>query len=316
MPYHVVITGATGFIGAAVLIELLARGSRVTVLLRSDSDLSRLTSITGFETLRYSRLFDGETVRMLGEEKPDILIHCGWRGVGGAERNEVFQITENLPATLEAVELAAATGCRQWIGLGSQAEYGSPNCRINEDAPLRPTTLYGKAKLAAGVAAMALCEARQMAGVWLRLFSTYGPGDAPHWFIPYVIEEFLAGRVPKLTRCEQLWDYLYVKDAARAVVAVADGTSGGVFNLGSGAARPLKDYIEAIRLALGSAIEPAYGAIPYRPDQVMHLESDVSRLMEFTRWRPQVSLDEGIRATVAFERQREPSAIATISPCL
>ncbi len=304
MPSHVVITGATGFIGAAILAELLARGTRVTALLRAESDLSRLTTLRGFETLRYSRLRDPDLVKTLGHSKPDVFIHCGWRGVGGSERNEAFQITENLPVALEAVELAAATGCRQWIGLGSQAEYGNQNCRVSEEAPLRPTSLYGKAKLAAGVAALALCEARCMTGVWLRVFSTYGPGDGLHWFIPYVIHEFLAGRVPQLTRCEQLWDYLYVTDAARAVVALADGAAGGVFNLGSGSAHPLKDYIKAIRSELGAAIEPAYGVVPYRPDQVMHLEADVTKLHAATGWHPQVSMAEGLRATVAFERAR------------
>jgi UDP-glucose 4-epimerase len=306
MPFHVAITGATGFIGAAVLAELLAGGSRVTVLLRPDSNRARLAARKGFETLTYSRLMDEVTVRALREKAPDIFIHCGWRGVAGNERNETFQITENLPGTILAVELAASAGCRQWIGLGSQAEYGNQNRRLGEDAPLHPTTVYGKAKLAAGFAALGLCEARQMAGVWLRVFSTYGPEDAPNWLLPYVIQEFLAGRTPRLTKCEQLWDYLYVADAARAVTATANCTTNGVFNLGSGSARPLKDYVDAIRRELGSPLEPAYGAVPYRPDQVMHLEADIARLTEVTGWRPQISLAEGIRATVAFERAREP----------
>jgi nucleoside-diphosphate-sugar epimerase len=306
MPFHIAITGATGFIGAAVVAELLASGARVTALFRPDSDPARLAAVKGFDVLMCPRLLDERTVDALREKAPDVFVHCAWRGVGGHERNEAFQITENLPMTLDAVELAAAAGCRQWVGLGSQAEYGNQNRRLGEDAALLPTTLYGKAKLAAGVAALALCEARQIAGVWLRVFSTYGPGDAPHWFIPYVIREFLGGRAPKLTRCEQLWDYLFVRDAARAVVAAANGATSGVFNLGSGSARPLRDYIEATRLELGSRVEPAYGGVPYRSDQVMHLEADISRLTEVTGWRPQVSLTEGIRATVAFERTREP----------
>lgn len=309
MSFHVAITGATGFIGAAVLAELLAGGSQVTVLLRPDSNRKRLATQKGFETLEYSRPADSTTARALGERKPDIFINCAWRGVGGRERNEAFQITDNLPATLAAVELAAASGCRQWIGLGSQAEYGNQNCRMDEHADLRPTTIYGKAKLAAGVAALGLCDARKIAGAWLRIFSTYGPDDAPHWFIPYVIAEFLAGRAPKLTKCEQLWDYLYVADAARAVSATANGTTIGAFNLGSGCSRPLRDYIEAIRREVGCSLEPEYGAVPYRPDQVMHLEADITSLATATGWRPATDLAEGIRATVAFERKRAALAV-------
>lgn len=310
MSSHVVITGATGFLGSAVLAELLEAGVRVTALLRPDSNCARLAGQQGFEILTYSRLLDEKTVHTLSESKPNIFIHCGWRGVGNSERNETFQITSNIPMTLDAIELAAAAGCQQWIGLGSQAEYGNQNCRMSEDTPLCPTTLYGKAKVAAGVAALALCDAHKLAGVWLRVFSTYGPDDAPHWLIPYVIREFLSGRTPKLTRCEQLWDYLFVADAARAIVAVTDGTTSGVFNVGSGSARPLKDYVEAIRRELGLSLEPAYGAVPYRPDQVMHLEADIARLCGATNWRPEVSLARGIELTVAFERRRAALAVA------
>jgi nucleoside-diphosphate-sugar epimerase len=310
MPPHVAITGATGFIGSAVLKELLLSGTRVTVLLRPESNTTRVDSMEGFETLRYADLLDNATIDGLRKNKPDAFIHCGWHGVGGHERNEAFQITDNVVTTNNAVELAAASGCRKWIGLGSQAEYGNQNRCLDENAALLPTTVYGKAKLAAGMAALALCEARQIAGVWLRVFSTYGPGDAPGWLIPYVIQEFLAGRAPRLTLCEQLWDYLYVADAARAVCAAAKSSTNGVFNLGSGRALPLKDYIETIRGELATSVKPAYGALPYRPDQVMHLEADISRLTEATGWQPATSLREGIRATVAFERRRAEFALA------
>ena len=304
MTLRVVMTGATGFIGSAILGELLARGVQVTVLLRRDSSNARLACMAGFESLTYTDLFNEDVLNSLHIGNPDIFINCSWRGVSGQDRNKAFQITDNLPMTLDTVKLAASIGCRHWIGLGSQAEYGNQNRRLDENAPLVPTTIYGKAKLAAGVASLALCEVHNMTGSWLRIFSTYGPEDAPHWFLPYVIQEFLAGRAPKLTMCDQLWDYLYVKDAARAVCAIANGTKGGVFNLGSGFSRPLKEYIEAIRIELGTLIEPVYGAIPYRQDQVMHLEADISRLTEATGWTPNVSMLQGIQKIVAFERTR------------
>ncbi|RZT05405.1 Nucleoside-diphosphate-sugar epimerase [Duganella sp. CF402] len=304
MVRNVVITGGTGFIGAAIVRELLAAGNHVTVLVRQDSDLTRLNGLSAVTIVRYSALHSAETIAALSAAKPDAFIHCAWQGVGGQDRNAAFQVKDNLALTLDAVDLAAAIGCRQWVGLGSQAEYGNQNRRLNEDAALLPTTLYGKAKLAAGIAALALCEARGIQGAWLRVFSTYGPGDAPGWFIPFVTQEFLAGRKPTLTKCEQQWDYLYVADAARAVVAVIDSAASGVFNLGSGSARPLVDYVEAIRSVLASDLTPEYGAVPYRPDQVMHLEADTSKLTTQTGWRPTVDLSAGIAATVAFERNR------------
>lgn len=296
------LTGATGFIGAAVRQELLRRDVRPLVLLRPDSDPSRLAALDP-QLAFTSAAFDApELVARLAPQRPDVLIHCAWRGVGGAERNAAFQLEENIPLTLATVRLAAATGCRHWIGLGSQAEYGHPNQIVTEEAPTRPTTAYGEAKLAAGREALALCTRLGLTGSWLRVFSTYGPGDHPRWFIPHVIRELLHGRAPQVTRCEQRWDYLYVTDAARAIAEVAGRRSPGVFNLGSGEAPVLRDTLELIRRECGTTVSPAYGAVPYREDQVLHLQADISKLSTATGWTPGVSLADGIRATVAHER--------------
>lgn len=301
---HVIIRGATGFIGSAIAREFHFAGVQATILIRSQSQLHRL----GFpaETLVNVDQLERETlIDRLGADAPSIFIDCAWRGVGGRDRNEAFQISYNLPMAIDSVELAAAIGCKQWIGFGSQAEYGNQNQRLDESAAIAPTTAYGNAKLAAGIASLALCEAKGLAGTWIRVFSTYGPGDAPNWFIPYVTQEFLTGRRPKLTKCEQLWDYLFVEDAAKAVLALANQCASGIFNLGSGMARPLRDVVEVIRAELGSDLEPVYGAVGYRPDQVMHLEADISRLTAATGWHPETMLAEGLRRTVAYEKLRQ-----------
>jgi len=297
------LTGATGFIGSAVLAELSRRNIRTLVLLRPESDRSRITQLAAENIFVFSRLDDPGLAEKLWAQQPDVFIHCAWHGVGGQERNAEFQFAENVPLTLASANLAAACGCKQWVGLGSQAEYGNANRILDETAPTNPTTFYGRAKLAAGNEALALCAQKNLAGAWLRVFSTYGPGDHPHWMIPHVIREFLSGRAPQVTKCEQLWDYLFVADAARAIASVADGKVSGVFNLGSGESWPLKKIIEAIRAELKTPVQPAYGAIPYRPDQVMHLQADIAKLHSATGWRPQVSLENGIRETVAYEKK-------------
>lgn len=305
MTKRVVITGATGFIGSSIANEFLNDGYSVTVLTRKDSSISRLKNIQSkIKFIEYSTLdpkfFDFSKVK----EGANIFVHCAWRGVLGSDRNEPFQVTTNVPATINSVELASRLGCQHWIGLGSQAEYGNLNCKINEESTNLPTTLYGKAKFSVGTAAIALCEAYQMTGTWMRVFSTYGPNDSAHWFIPYIIQEFLANRVPQLTACEQLWDYLFVQDAGRAVVAASESRANGIFNLGSGSALPLKTYVEMIREILDTALTPEYGVVAYRPDQVMHLEADISKLTKSTDWKPRVGLFEGLQKTIDFERSR------------
>ena len=310
-----ILTGASGFIGASVLAELSRRNIRPLVLLRPESDQHRLPALAAENIFVFSKLNESPLAERLRAQQPDVFIHCAWRGVGGQERNAEFQLAENLPLTRASVELAAATGCRQWIGLGSQAEYGNANRILDENAPTQPTTLYGQAKLAAGSESLALCAKKNLAAAWLRVFSTYGPGDHPHWMIPHVIREFLNARAPQVTKCEQLWDYLFVADAARAIASVADGKISGVFNLGSGAAWPLKNFIEIIRREAHSVVQPVYGAVPYRPDQVMHLQANIEKLRAATGWLPQMSIEAGLRETVAYEKKLLETGIGLVKEC-
>jgi UDP-glucose 4-epimerase len=293
-----VLTGATGFIGTAVVKNILENGDVPVVLIRNNSNLKRLEHLENIVFIKYDSLEDLNLIKKLQEYSPECFIHLAWKGVSGADRNSAFQITENIPFTLQSVFLAKQTGCKHWIGIGSQAEYGNPNCKINENFPTIPTTLYGKAKLSACWAATGLCDALEMQSSWIRVFSTYGIGDEPHWFIPYIINELKQGKSPSLTKCEQLWDYLFVDDAASAILSVAYQKAGGIFNIGTGHAQSLRTIVDLIKNKIDSSATVNYGVVPYRPDQVMHLEADVSKIFAATRWKFKVTVEEGIKRII------------------
>ena len=101
-----------------------------------------------------------------------------------------------------------------------------------------------------------------------------------------------------------MWDYVHVDDAAAAVTAMADVDAAGVFNLGSGVATPLREIITTVRDAVDPSLPLGFGELPYRPDQVMHLEADVSRLSHATGWAPAIPLADGLRGVVAHHRAR------------
>ena len=111
----------------------------------------------------------------------------------------------------------------------------------------------------------------------------------------------IAKERPKLTAAEQLWDYIYIEDVASAIRAVLDSNDAeGVFNLGSGQAYRLKTIIEKIRDLIDSKLPLGFGEVQYRPDQVMHLQADISRLNKATNWSPKFDLDKAIKETVAW----------------
>ncbi len=296
------VTGATGFLGAALVAALVDAGVDVAVIVREHSDMWRLTGQLSRVVLIRGDLAELARLRdPLRDFSPTVVFHLGWHGVGNEARNDFAQVDLNLRSSLVLADLARELGCSAFIGLGSQAEYGPCSRRVNEEVPTLPTTLYGAAKLSCYHLCRTFLSQTSVRFAWLRLFSSYGPRDKTSWMLPYLITTLHQGASPDLTPGEQLWDYIYVDDVCRALLAVAKTeTAGGVFNLGSGVARPLRATIEYIRDRVAPSLALGFGKIPYRPDQVMHLEADITRLETVTGWRPQIDHWDGLDRTIAW----------------
>jgi UDP-glucose 4-epimerase len=299
------VTGASGHLGVALTYELLRQGQEVAVLLRPSSlrealkeALPQLTVIEG-DLTRVDDLFSA-----LEAFKPNIAFHLAWFGVANRFKDDPRQINQNLQSSLRLMELCAAAGCHTWVGLGSQAEYGRVDGVLSEDLPALPETTYGVVKHAVGSVGEKLAAALEMRFVWLRLLATYGPHDDPDHLIPFVVRSMLEGKVPELTAGEQIWDYLYVEDAARALWCVAEQSNArGIFNLGSGQGRTVASIVEYLRGQIDPSLSTGLSRKPYAPQQIMHLQANIERLQAVTGWQPTTSLEEGLAKTVAWYRE-------------
>ena len=297
------VTGASGFVGAKVAELAIAAGHEVAALVRPNGPSRRLAPLAG----RYLPLaVDLREKRSLfaavASFRPEAIIHIAWAGVANSARNDSSQFSENIDAACALVEAGAAAGCKAFIGTGSQGEYGAGST-MREDALPQPTTMYGAAKVAALYLTRQLAQQAGMRHAWLRLFSTYGPDDNPGWLIPSLISQMLDGQRPQTTLGTQKWDWLHVDDVARGLIAAAvTPTAEGIFNLGSGAPVQVRRAVELIRDAAAPGMELVFGEIPFRSDQVMHMEADISRLKAATGWEPQVPFESGIADTVNWYR--------------
>lgn len=307
----ILVTGAGGFVGAAVAGEALRAGHNVVGTVRLGSSAGRLASFgTRLELVRLDLRDTKEVWAMMRAHRPDVIVHVAWSGVSNRARSDRLQITDNIETACQLLEAGAECGVSKFIGMGSQGEYGPLDRKITEtDLPL-PTTLYGASKLAVHYLTRQLAAQSELSYAWLRIFSTYGPGDNPHWLIPSLINQMLDGQRPQTTLGEQLWDCLYIDDIASATMAVATITAAeGVFNLGSGQPLPVRDIVEKIRDLASPSMELVFGEIPYRSDQVWHMEADVARLNALTGWTPSTDIDAGLVATVRWHRaQRHQTA--------
>lgn len=297
MGARILITGAGGFVGAATAKAAVAAGHEVVALVRNDK--SRLARLANRVSLHRVDLADGATVSaLLRSARPDIVVHSAWEGVGGALRSGDIQL-DNIRTSVALADAAIAAGARKFVGIGSQAEYGRYDRKIAECDLPQPTMLYGAAKLAANHLAAQRCREAGISFAWLRLFSVYGPGDNPNWLIPSTAASLFRGKAPQCTAGTQKWDYLHIDDVAEGVLAAATtDRATGVFNLSSGDPVPVRTIVEMLRDLAAPGMELTFGAIPFGPDQIMHLDGDNRRLCEATEWSVKIPLGEGLRQVV------------------
>jgi UDP-glucose 4-epimerase len=285
---RVVVTGSNGFIGHALVKQLMLQQHEVCVLVRNK---------TADADPYLHRISYSNSLLECGDElqkwKPDVFFHLAWRGVNNTNRNNEENNQYNYRLTLDAVELASETGSKQWIGAGSQAEYGAANKLLSESDECKPITDYGITKQQLCNETEMLCKKYNMVFTWARLFSVYGPNDHSTTFISYLINTMLHQQIPQVSSCTQQWDYLFIKDAATALVSLIGHE--GVYNIASGKTVLLKEVVEAIAQFTGYHGEVSRGA---KPDGVLYyLCGSIEKISSRTGWAPTVSLPEGLAET-------------------
>ena len=303
---HIVVTGATSMIGAALIEECIKHDTEVYAVVRvSSGKQSRLPSGPKLHLVDC----DLENLDRLSEkipEKCDTFYHIAWGNTGEARNKSTELQSRNIFYTLQAVRAAAELGCRRFIGAGSQAEYGPMDVeKISPDSPVNPSTPYGASKLAAGHLAGMLCRELGMECIWPRIFSVYGKYEKETTMVASGLRKMLAGEPTEFTPAMQRWDYLYSRDAGRAFYLIGEkGKGGSVYCVGSGQARPLKEYIEEMA-ALTGAGKPGIGAKPYPPGAVMNLCADIGTLTGDTGFIPEYTFEQGIRETIEWIKAGE-----------
>ena len=154
MSARILLTGASGFLGANVLRRLIAERAEVAVLLRDPGSAWRIR-----EELAAARVVRGDLADAAGFEgevasfAPTHLVHLAWEGVAGGQRNDPAQ-HRNVTHAMRLLEIAMAAGVRHFVGLGSQAEYGLSPVRASESAVSAATGVGGSKSIAALVTAV------------------------------------------------------------------------------------------------------------------------------------------------------------------
>jgi UDP-glucose 4-epimerase len=288
-----IVTGGAGFIGSHVVDALLTRGDDVLVIddlsagkRENVPDGARLETVDVREPL--DELFDGAQACFHLAAQADVRVSVE-RPVEDAEVNVI--------GTIRVLEAARRHGTQVVLASTGGAIYGECERPAPEDAPLRPLAPYGVSKLAAEEYLAAYARLYGQGHVSLRYGNVYGPRQDPYGEAG-VVTIFL-GRLAAGERASifgdgrQTRDYVYVGDVARATLAAVGRE--GVFNVGTGIETSVLELYELCRRVAGSELEaePADA----RLGEIQRSVLDASRAERELGWRPEVSLEDGLRRT-------------------
>lgn len=275
----ILVTGANGFLGRALISKLEAVGAKALTLSRSQGEVR--ADVSELEALRAA----------LKDVSFDGVIHLASAGVRPDDAQNVFQAnvigTQNLLSVLETF-----LSCPVVVA-GSWTEYGpAVGDKMKEGQRCEPASPYGISKLGATLLVQAWGKKHRRSATVLRFFQLFGPGDAPHRLIPTAIRA-AKGETPSQfsARADFLRDFVHVDDAAEACIrALGVQEPGLVLNVGTGVGTTLGAVVEAIFRAAGSTSTPTWTGSEPRPWDVPSAIADTVALEEVLGWKPSRSI--------------------------
>ena len=313
----IIVTGAAGFVGAAVCERLLQRGERVTgfdnfnayydVALK-EARVARLTAMPGFSMVR-GDLADAAAVAALVGKAPRV-IHLGAQaGVRHSIEAPFEYERSNLAGHLSVLEACRAAGSAHLVYASSSSVYGErpeAGAAFREtDAAVRPSSLYAATKRANELMSEAYASLYKLPQTGLRFFTVYGPWGRPDMAYFSFTRKILAGEpIEVFGQGQMARDFTYIDDIVDGVLGALDNPPPAgeqrILNIGAGRPVELMDMIAFLEEALGKKGEKIFR--PMQPGDVTRTSADISALTSLTGYQPKVTLEEGLKRFVAWYR--------------
>jgi GDP-4-dehydro-6-deoxy-D-mannose reductase len=259
---RVLVTGATGFLGAHAAAALQAAGAQVAGLVRREPAPAPAWEVVVGDLARAETL-----ACAVGAFRPQVVVHCAAYGVDWRQQDPLMALRINTEGTLALAIAARNAGATRFVHVGTAFEYGHSDGLLAEDAPLRPRGIYGASK-AAGSLVLQEAALPGLQRVLVRPFGMFGLGEGPHKLLPQVVRACVAGEALAMTEGAEWRDYAPVSWVARALALLAlapvDAALPPVVNLCSGEALRVRDVAHRVATCLGGAHLLRPGTLPSR----------------------------------------------------
>ena len=298
------VTGGAGFIGSHLVDRLLADGHAVLVV--DDLSTGRREQVADGCRFEELDITEPALLPLVQEFQPEVVFHLAAQmDVRRSVADPLHDTRTNVLGTVNVVTAAAQADVRKVLFASSGGTvYGEPDTLpVTEDAPLRPASPYGAAKVAGETYVAAFGRLHGFVWTSLRLGNVYGPRQDPHGEAGVVAIFGTAMLEQRQTLVfgdgSSSRDYVHVDDVVEAFVACTDDrTDGSTFNVGTGRSTSVRELHTLMAKAAGAADAPEHREP--RLGELQHIALESSALAAATGWAPRIPLEQGLPGTVEW----------------
>lgn len=315
---RVIITGATGFVGANLARRLLQEGHQVHLLVRPGYNPWRIEAIRKEVRLQEADFGDLPALTgIVGNIRPEWIFHLAVHGAYPWQTDTQRIIGTNILGTINLVEACLKTGFEALVNTGSSSEYGFKDHAPKEEEGLEPNSLYAVTKASATLYCQYISKSRGVHLPTLRLYSVYGPYEEPTRLMPQMILRGLEGGLPPLVNPLVARDYVYVEDVIDAYILAASRPNqerGAIYNIGTGVQTALSQVVEVARRVMAIKVEPQWGSMPNRSWDTNIWVADNRKSRRQLGWQPGYTFEKGFSLMVDWFH-RHPDYVELYRKC-
>lgn len=301
---RVIISGADGFIGSNTVKCFLEHGVSVTALDMADVPYR----LKEHEKLAYYKCDVADSkgmIQLLQGGEYDAFLHFAWAGSAGSGRTDCHLQMKNALSAVETLKAAKKLGCRRFLCAGTIMEYEAESAVHAQGLKPGMGYIYGAAKHAAHCMCKSAAAEIGMDFIWPMITNAYGAGELSPRMLNMTIRRIIKKEPLQFTAALQNYDFVYVTDAAKALYLITEkGKPFCEYMIGSGKAKPLREFLTQLRDELAPGQELIFGDIPFTGTDMPLEKFDISDTRRDCEFEPEVSFAEGIRMTMEWIKSR------------